>query len=128
MSLNTQQLKKHRWENRVLLIISENESSDLVKLQLELLNNPNELKERKLIIYRIHPKKYGLADATKTNWIKGSKLYNVHNSKKSKFKVVLIGLDGDIKLEQSKILNSEKLFSTIDRMPIRQRKLKDNRK
>jgi len=33
---------------------------------------------------------------------------------------LLIGLDGDVKLEQLGILSAEKLFKTIDRMPIRQ--------
>jgi hypothetical protein len=40
------------------------------------------------------------------------------------FEVVLLGLDGRVKLRQDKLLNCDRLYNTIDRMPMRQRELK----
>ena len=40
--------------------------------------------------------------------------------KKSDFRVLLIGLDGGKKLDQTKMLSVKKLFNIIDSMPMRQ--------
>ncbi|WP_299366665.1 DUF4174 domain-containing protein [Winogradskyella sp.] len=127
VSVNAQQLEKHLWKNRVLLVISENETSDLLMRQLELLDKPKQLKERKLIIYQIHPKKHKVLNKDKSDWVKSSGLFDEYNAEGVEFKIVLIGLDGGIKLKQNdNVLTSEILFSTIDRMPMRQRELRDH--
>ncbi|WP_422107173.1 DUF4174 domain-containing protein [Winogradskyella sp.] len=126
ISVKAQDLEKHQWKHRILLIISEDETSGLVKLQLELLDEPAPLNERKLIIYRLHPKQYRIIGSNNTDWIMDSTSYDKYNSEGHEFKTVLIGLDGGVKLEAHDVLDSEKLFFTIDRMPMRQRELRDH--
>jgi hypothetical protein len=41
--------------------------------------------------------------------------------------IVLIGLDGGVKLRQNEFLGCEDLFAIIDGMPMRRRELKGNR-
>ena len=37
------------------------------------------------------------------------------------FKLVLVGKDGGVKLEQDSVLSPDELFAVIDRMPMRMR-------
>ncbi len=63
---------------------------------------------------------------TKDNsWVLDSKLYTKYNSNARDFKIMLIGLDGGVKLEQHKVLTSKELFSTIDSMPMRSSELRN---
>ena len=125
---NAQILEKHIWNNRIIIIISDNEASDLVKLQLELLNKPKQLEERKLIIYTVFQNKFKIENKTESDWINNSELYSKYNPDGKPFKIILIGLDGNLKLSQNKVLSSEVLFSKIDSMPMRRREIKGNHK
>ncbi|WP_369680359.1 DUF4174 domain-containing protein [Winogradskyella luteola] len=51
-------------------------------------------------------------------------MHQKHNPNDHEFKVVLIGLDGGMKLSQNNILTAENLFSKIDSMPLRNREIK----
>lgn len=128
---SSQTLEKHRWENRILLVISEeNNSNEEYSNQLQVINDSFEgYTERKLIVYTVLPDKYRLLGITtnqEANWIKNSKLYSTYNKNKKPFKVVLIGLDGSVKKERNAAINSEELFAIIDGMPMRRSEL--NRK
>ncbi|WP_179343538.1 DUF4174 domain-containing protein [Winogradskyella ursingii] len=126
MDITAQQLEKHRWKNRLVLIITDNVESKLLKDQIkELKNNNRGLEDRKLVTYIILPKKYKIEIQGDSSWIESSNLFERYNSENETFKVILIGLDGSIKLEQNNILAAKKLFSTIDAMPMRQSELKN---
>jgi hypothetical protein len=58
-----------------------------------------------------------------TNKKKSGRLYNEYKKTDSGFEVILLGLDGGIKLQQNELLNLEKLYATIDVMPMRRREL-----
>lgn len=84
------------------------------------------VQERKLLLYQILPKKFKTGFETES-LKNSSKLHQTYTSQNAPFRVVLIGLDGDVKLEQLEILSAEKLFKTIDRMPMRQTEMRKNR-
>ncbi|OHX63799.1 hypothetical protein NH26_24710 [Flammeovirga pacifica] len=46
--------------------------------------------------------------------------------KRKDFEVVLIGLDGGVKLRQSTILSKKALYDKIDSMPMRRAELQEN--
>ena len=81
------------------------------------------LKERKLKIYQFAEGdfKYGFFDSWKKSTLNIKRFFE----KEESFKIVLIGLDGGIKLKQNTILTPEKLFAIIDGMPMRKRELKN---
>lgn len=122
----SQDFKDHQWKDRVLIISTNNEKGIDFQKQINLLENlDQELKERKLIVYQIIHNKY------KLNFTESYKLLNSSSKKyvstKDGLQVLLIGLDGGIKLKQNSILNAEKLFAIIDGMPMRKRELRKNR-
>jgi glutathione peroxidase-family protein len=122
----SQDFKDHQWKNRVLIVSTNNEKDIDFQKQINLLENlDEELKERKLIVYQIVGDKY------KLGFTESYKLLNSSSKKyvstKDGLQVLLIGLDGGIKLKQSSILTAEKLFAIIDGMPMRKRELRKNR-
>ena len=118
-----QDLRKHEWKNRVLLISSKFEKPLDEQVNI-LLKEADGLKERKLIIYKVLPKKY--AEGIQSDiWLKNNKFYGKIKRKKCDFEVILIGLDGGVKLRQTKSLTTEKLFTMIDGMPMRRREIKN---
>ena len=57
--------------------------------------------------------------------IQGKQIGKILNDKED-FEVILIGLDGGIKLQQTEVLKKEALFNIVDAMPMRRNEL--NRK
>lgn len=120
---SSQDLRKHEWKNRVLLISSKLEKPLNEQLTI-LLKDSEGLKERKLIIYKVLPNKY--AEGIQSDlWLKNEKFYAKIKGKRSDFEVILIGLDGGVKLRQMESLTTEKLFTLIDGMPMRRREIKN---
>jgi hypothetical protein len=120
---SAQDLSKHRWENRLILLITDNETNSTFQSQIaEFRKDLNGLNERRLIIYQVMPQEFktGLNGANKT---KSDRLYKDYKKTGSGFEVVLLGLDGGIKLQQNELLPLEKLYAIIDAMPMRRREI-----
>ncbi len=126
MTLNGQNLKEHQWKNRLVLIITSDSESETYTSQIEAFNiNGQEFDERKLIIYKVLPNKYKVENSEDNSWVSDSRLYTLYNSNDKDFKIILIGLDGHIKIEQSELLTTKDLFATIDSMPMRRSELRN---
>lgn len=124
--MEAQTLEKYQWKNRVLLILnSDSEKYNLEKQILKLSENKKGLKERKLVIYQIMPEAYKTIIPKNSEWTENMNLYKRFSLLDQPFKVVLIGLDGSIKLEQNSFLSIDTLFRTIDAMPMRRSELKN---
>ncbi|XMO87583.1 DUF4174 domain-containing protein [Algibacter sp. AS12] len=120
----SQNIASHQWENRVLLVLTDGANTSTFQNQIkELQAHENGLTNRKLIVYQIKKHSYtkGLLDEA---WQNSSKTYEKYKSKNSSFEVILIGLDGGIKIRQPHLLTCEKLFEIIDVMPMRKSELK----
>ena len=101
------------WKNRILLInIDEYE-----KIKLDLIKKECEIINRKLKIFI--KKKKSFVD-TKDS---GNKFFL---DSKFKLKVILIGIDGEIKYQSDELEDLTKYFSIIDNMPIRQTEIEDD--
>lgn len=128
-----QNLNEHRWKNRILIIQASDELSDKYRDQLREFNAVDkELKERKLVVYTIVGDKYKVTSYQNkisdnsweaTNGLFGDLLDNDYD-----FRVILVGLDGGIKLEKTTVLIRKELFNIIDSMPMRMNELRKNRK
>jgi len=120
----SQDLKKHQWKNRLLLVFSDDKNSDTFQKQINVLSeNTKGLKERKLIIYQFSENKFSIDFNSK--WFPIHKLSKKYHSKNKRFEVLLIGLDGGIKLRQTKLVSLDQLFTLIDGMPMRRHELKN---
>lgn len=124
---SAQDLSKHRWENRLILILTDNENNSAFQSQVaEFRKDLTGLNERKIIIYKVMPGEYrtGLDDGNK---IKSARLYNEYKKTDAGFEVVLLGLDGRIKLQQNELLSLEELYAVIDVMPMRRREIEQKK-
>ena len=101
------------WKNRILLINIdkyEKTKQDFIKKECQIIN-------RKLKIFIKKKKSFvDIKDSNKKFFL----------DSKFKFKVLLIGIDGEIKYQSDEIENLIKYFSIIDNMPIRQTEIKDD--
>ncbi|WP_338793202.1 DUF4174 domain-containing protein [Bernardetia sp. MNP-M8] len=134
MDNKTDLLANYKWKNRILVIFSDSKDNSLFQKQLQLFaDNKEELKERDLIIFQVFKEE----DTEKgiTPHQKSISSFDIEQLKKrfdfsfgedkNKFTVVLVGKDGETKLKtENEILTLEKLFGTIDAMPMRQSEMK----
>lgn len=128
-----QNLNEHKWKHRILIIQASEEFSDKYQDQLKEFNNlHNELKERKLVIYTIIGDKYKVTNyhnkKSNNSWEVANEFFGDLLDKNYAFRVILIGLDGGIKLEKTTVLTRKALFNIIDSMPMRMNELRKNRK
>lgn len=123
--MEAQDLSEHQWEYRLIVILIDNADQEIFKDQIdELRSEPEGLKDRKLFIYSCTPIEFRTGLDMDGKWISSEKLFKKYKKEDSNFEVILIGLDGGVKMRQSELLSCEKLFTVIDGMPMRKRELK----
>ncbi|WKK67521.1 DUF4174 domain-containing protein [Lutimonas zeaxanthinifaciens] len=129
--INGQNLEKHTWKNRILVFKTTDSALQIYQQQVkEFENSEAELKDRKFVLYRITGADFERIDYTKdaltdSGSISGTSLEKIFNAQEH-FEVVLIGLDGGVKLRQTEVLSKEDLYGIVDAMPMRRSEL--NRK
>jgi hypothetical protein len=124
VNANAQDFSPHQWENRLVLILVDNPDNDKYLKQVkELKNHEDGVRERKILVYHITPEKFkvGLSDEA---WKKSKTNYKRYKKTDSQPEIILIGLDGGVKLRADEFLSSKKLFATIDVMPMRMQEMK----
>jgi hypothetical protein len=125
-SSKSQQLEKHRWEKRLVLILTNDGNDTKIQDQLkEFRANEFGMKERKLLVYQITPDEYkeGMEEG---KWKKTKTVYEQYKMKDAQPEILLLGLDGGVKLRVAEFLSCKKLFAAIDVMPMRRQEI--NRK
>ena len=124
---NAQNLSSHQWNDRLIIILVKDQSNQMLKNQFsELKKSVDGLEDRRIIVYQSQPEKYqkGLGNGNK--WEASGEIYKRLKESDSEFEIVLIGLDGGIKLRKRELLKCEELFRVIDQMPMRRSEM--NRK
>ncbi|MFK8101042.1 MAG: DUF4174 domain-containing protein [Saprospiraceae bacterium] len=126
--ITAQNLSAHQWENRVLLLLVEDTQNFSYQAQLSILKSQEKaLKDRKILVYHLQASQFkkGLNGE---EWTISQGVFQQYKSSKAPFEIVLMGLDGGVKLQQSKLLPAQDLFNLIDQMPMRKRELKKQKK
>ena len=121
-----QQISDYQWKYRLVILLTDSQDSQLYQLQLkDLKTDLQGLKERKILVITLTPN-YQITGID--NEIEQKAVLNFKKLKKETngFEVILVGLDGYIKLQQSKLLTHQELFAQIDRMPMRRNEIKKN--
>lgn len=122
---NAQDISSHKWNDRLIIIMVKDSNNEILKNQLsELRNSRQGLKERRLIVYQSLPEKYQTGLTNENSWIESNRIYNRLKQSDSDFEIVLIGLDGGVKLRKNELLKCEELFGVIDQMPMRKAEMK----
>ncbi|MEM0997972.1 MAG: DUF4174 domain-containing protein [Bacteroidota bacterium] len=128
---HAQDLRAHRWENRVVLLVGEEVRAgsstalpaEWAEQLRELAGDPAGLVERKLVVYQVTPQGYRRGLETDGGWRGKADLYWKYSRWRTPFQVLLIGLDGGVKLRQTEVLPRAELFARIDGMPMRKAEL-----
>ena len=115
-----------KWKQRVLLLLSDSESNVLYQQQLaELEKLDSEFDVRKLLVIDVRKDKYRIRNDANTKWRSDDYLYARYNPNEESFYVVLIGLDGGVKLRQIPLIKRQELFDRIDAMPMRSSEIRN---
>ncbi len=119
----SQNLEKHQWKERVIVIAANAENIDEAEQQFELfLKKREELIDRRIVLYKCIKKQ-----CTFYNWKDHPKTMRVNTSHQV-FKIELIGLDGGLKYQSNTIEKPQVVLDLIDLMPMRRQELKANTK
>lgn len=128
--MNSQDLKTHQWNDRIILVFSNDGESVLFKQQIDLLKDASKgCADRKLVMYQVtrsevHVNYFNGTESRK--WNTTTDLYKDFMKPNDSFKVILIGLDGTIKEKRQQPFTSKELFEIIDGMSMRQREMRKN--
>jgi hypothetical protein len=122
---HAQDLEKHRWRDRLILLFASSDDDDRLLAQLKILNNEQaELIERDLKIYVIM-RAGGLAPAgEKMEANAASALRQRYQVEQQAFTFLLIGKDGGVKLRRENPVTIRELFDLIDSMPMRRAEMR----
>lgn len=114
-------LKDFAWKNRVVLVFGGAANKTLLQ-QIEILKRQKaKLDDRDMVVIRVSE---GEARAVYGNApvLEPAALRRDADIKTSGFQVVLVGMDGGIKLRSEKVVSDVEMFDLIDRMPMRRAK------
>ena len=117
-------LKNYKWKNRIILVFTT-DADGKEEQQLSLFKEQSAgMEDRDLMFFRIKESKViGPEDKSYPAYT-ADQLRNKYRVQQGEFTVILIGKDGTEKPRQHDILKTEKLFATIDAMPMRQREMR----
>lgn len=116
-------LQDLEWKNRIIITFTNNEAINR-DIRTKLFSEEAGIKDRDIIYFLITPQKslsnssYALSLKTQSDLI--IKYFDDDEA----LKVILIGKDGGVKMQNNK-LNLKKIFSRIDSMPMRIQEMKN---
>jgi len=130
MQVQGQELRKHKWENRILIVKTSSSESKQYDYQLkEIEKFAPGFVERKLMLYQVTDGDYEMRDLGNKQHSKvgefSDKLKHKIFKEEEIFEVILIGLDGGIKLRKTDFLSMKELFRIIDSMPMRMQEMRN---
>ena len=118
--VQSQDLSKHHWQDRLILLLTEDLKNDNFTSQLEELESGIKgLEERNVIVYQVYQHQMKLGFAKDAEWKVATNLYKKYDEKNTPFEFYLIGLDGKVKLQDTKCISIDKIVDLIDSMPLR---------
>lgn len=121
-TINAQELEKHRWEHRLLVILTSEFDTAEVQEQLDILKLAKEdLEDRKVKVYTLTEDKF------RTNFSTLNQPANKKRDITKPFEIVLIGLDGGEKYRSEEVQPMQTFNALIDQMPMRRNELRKNK-
>ncbi|MEM7793486.1 MAG: DUF4174 domain-containing protein [Cyanobacteria bacterium P01_C01_bin.118] len=119
-------MEDYQWENRVVLVFAPDSDDALLTEQIANFSGMGAgFSSRDLIVVKIVSEEaISLNGKVDTN-LASQPFYEHFSVQKADFTVMLVGKDGTIKLRQNQPVTSQRLFSVIDAMPMRQREMRE---
>jgi hypothetical protein len=124
---NSDILDKYHWSKRVLLVYTADNESPAYEQQIQEVEYQQAgVEDRDLVIFTVLPQRVINLEGKTLPPQSAEHLRQQYDVPSEQFAVILIGKDGGVKLKEKKFLSTDKLFSTIDQMPMRQREMRAN--
>lgn len=120
MTLSAQELKDHRWNDRVLMLYTDDLDNPEYERQIrELKRDWQGVEDRRLVVYTILQEGYARGLPPEF-WVRNA---SPRKLPATGFYLELVGLDGGTKLREEQYQPIADLWSLIDGMPIRRSEL-----
>ncbi len=111
---------RYQWNNRLVLVFAESSSDSLAGEQLKQFTGEEvKLRDRDMLVFLIQD---GSAREVLTDcvfFVDETELRDLYSVDQHKSEVLLIGKDGGGKLVRKSMVQANKLYELIDRMPMR---------
>lgn len=115
-------LGRHKWDNRLLLLFSPSEEDERYMRQLEELQKYQAgLWERDVLLFHVFPYKLIVPKGGSLDQSESASLRRHFIIPEKETVALLIGKDGREKLRSRELLTAERLFLTIDALPMGRR-------
>lgn len=116
-----------QWENRILVLIGDQESDSLVNEQISAFEGREKgFGDRDLITFFVFRSEPSRLNNTPLHPSSAEDILNQYGSDEPGFRILLIGKDGGVKLRKDNPVSVEDIFGLIDSMPMRQREMRGN--
>jgi hypothetical protein len=118
-------LAAYQWENRLVLIFAPTSADASLQAQLATFSGrAGEVVDRDLILGYFPAAEDGSFGGEPTAVSAGEALREELGIAPERFTVLLIGKDGGVKLRSATPLTADRIFGTIDSMPMRQQEMR----
>lgn len=126
----SQDLEHHAWKDRILILFQMDQDKEAIDLQVnELISHTSGLKERKLVVYQVRSDKWKIGLEHDSKWKPlSNNIFERYRSDSDQNEIILVGLDGGIKLRNREFMACQELFAIIDGMPMRRTELRSKQK
>jgi len=118
-------LDQFKWKKRILLVFESPTKEATAEFEALIKENEGELEERDLIIFIVRSSNIDTYLTTQILDVSPSKIRVDFGVSLTEQSVVLIGKDGTVKLRETLPTSLDKIFDTIDQMPMRQEEMGD---
>ncbi len=107
------------WKKRILLIFAPDAQATLVQRQESAIAAVRtEMIERDMAVIRVFADGHLSIDGERHD-VANASFYQRFGTGRDQFRVVLVGKDGTVKLDQDSVVETAELFALIDSMPMR---------
>jgi hypothetical protein len=122
-------LTDYRWKNRILLLFSNDNSSDNYQAQIQsLFTDKPGLLDRDMLVFSLSPQS-GIRELIYDNKFNANPdMWTKYKITEEEFHVLLIGKDGSVKFRDDSPISNDKLFGIIDAMPMRRAEMRNKNK
>ena len=119
-------LESFQWENRVLVLFAHNSDDESYQNQIDKFTSlEDELRDRDLILISVFNEECSTMNGEVISDSSSHSIRDRLSPADSGYSIFLIGKDGGVKLKQDEVLEPAELFRVIDRMPMRQREMRE---
>ena len=119
-------LEKYQWENRLLLVFSPSSSdAEFVTFNRQMNETSAGVAERDLVVFRVFEVEDSRVADRPLSAADAEELRRRFRVASGRFRVVLIGKDGGVKMTRNGETELQEIFNRIDAMPMRRREMRE---